>query len=126
MSWAWSAKKLGGGGLLLLRGLNFDAAERHAEELEELARLVIGFGGGDDRDVEAHRLLHVLEGDLGEDGEVGDTECVVALAVELRRDAAEIADGRKRHGEEAVKELPHRGTAEGHAATGRLVGLQLE
>src|ERR1700691_3860407 len=62
--------------------LGFGAAEGHAHEAQELAALVVGVGGGDDRDVEAHALLHVLDRDLGEDRKVGNSEIVVALAVE--------------------------------------------
>src|SRR5580704_1339844 len=69
--------------------LGFGAAEGHAHEAQELAALVVGVGGGEDR-------------------EVGNAEIVVALAVELGRDAAEVADRRERHGEQPVEELPHR------------------
>ena len=51
MSWAWSAKVNSGcGGFLLLHGLRIDAAEGHAEELQELATFLVGRGGGDDGD----------------------------------------------------------------------------
>src|SRR5580698_3093978 len=48
--------------------LGFGAAEGHPHEAQELAALLVGLGGGDDRDVEAHALLHVLDSDLREDG----------------------------------------------------------
>src|SRR4051812_47066718 len=96
MSSAWEKKdrrtKLRGGG----GGLGFDTAERHAEQLEQLATFFVVGGGGHDGDIEAHRFLHVLDGDLRENGEIGHTEVVVALAVELRRNAAEVADRRER------------------------------
>src|SRR5882724_7163059 len=38
------------GGVDLGRGGGLNATERHAEELEELARLVVGVGGRDDCD----------------------------------------------------------------------------
>src|ERR1039457_2627617 len=40
----------GGGGRL-----GFSAAERHPEQPEKLTALVVGLGGGHDRDVEPHR-----------------------------------------------------------------------
>src|SRR5580658_4106012 len=115
------AEGSGGGGRL-----GFDAAEGHSHEAQEVAALVVGLGGGDDRDVEAHALLHVLDRDLGEDREVGDAEVVVALAVELGRDAAEVADGRQRDREEPVEELPHRVAAQRDVAADDLVLLELE
>src|SRR5476651_735042 len=45
--------------------LGFGAAEGHAHEAQQVATLVVRVGGGDDGDVEAHALLHVLNRDLG-------------------------------------------------------------
>src|SRR5258708_4624197 len=118
-------KRLGGGGRLG-GGRRIGAAERHAQELEELAGLVVGLGGGDKGDVEAHRALVVLDDDLGEDGEVGDADGVVALAIELVGHAAKIADGGQRHGEQAHEEVPHVLAAAGDVAAGDLGALQLE
>ena len=96
--------------------LSLDAAERHAEQTEQFATFFVVVGRRDDGDIEAHRLLDVFHRDFRENREVGDAEVVVPLAVELRRDAAEIANGRKRHGEQPMKEFPHRVAAKRDAA----------
>src|SRR5208283_4161919 len=117
----------GGGGCGLgFGGLGFDAAEGHPEEAQQVAALVVRVGCRDDRDVEAHALLHVLDRDLREDREVGYPEVVVALAVELRRDSAEVADGRQRDGDHPVEELPHGVPAQRDVAAHDLALLQLE
>src|SRR5690606_2136305 len=64
--------------------------------------------------------------DFGEDGEIGDAQRVVALAVETNGDAAEVADGRKSHGEQAVEEVPHGLAAQGDVGTDNLSLAELE
>src|SRR5271165_4147570 len=117
MAASWS-----GGGC----GLGFSATERHSEEAEQVPSLVVGPGGGDERDVEPHALLHVVDSDLRKDGEVGDTQVVVALAVELRGPPSEVADGGQGDRKEPVEELPHRVAPQRDVAADDLVLLQLE
>src|SRR5471032_30083 len=50
--------------------LGFGAAEGHPHQAQEIAALFVVLGGRNDRDVEAHALLHVLDGDFREDREV--------------------------------------------------------
>src|SRR6187551_3408664 len=117
---------LGGGRLGSWSRDVLDAAERHTESLEQLAGLVVGLSRGHEGDVETHGALVVFNNDLGEDGEVGDANRVIALAIELVRHAAKIADGRERDREEAHEEVPHVLAAKRDVATGDLVGLQFE
>ena len=56
--------------------------ERHADELQQLARLFVGLRRGDDRDVHAARLVDLHVVDLGEQQLVAQAERVVAAAVE--------------------------------------------
>ena len=57
---------------------------------------------------------------------VSDADGIVALAVELGGHAAEVADGRQRHGDEAEEKLPHAGAAERDVAADDLALLELE
>ena len=50
--------------------------------LEQRAALVVGLGGGHDRDVHALDLVDLVEVDLGEDDLLLEAERVVAAAVE--------------------------------------------
>src|SRR5215207_4418544 len=95
-------------------------AERHAERLEERARLFVVSRGGDDGDVHPARLVHLVEIYLGEDELVAYAERVVAAPVErLRADAAEVAHARERDAHKAVEELVHALAAErDHRADG--------
>src|SRR3954463_4564469 len=81
--------------------------EREAELAQQGATLVIRLGGGDDRDVEAANAVDLVLVDLVEDALLGDTECVVAVAVELLvTETAEAAQARKRERQQTVEELP--------------------
>ena len=69
------------------------AAEGHAQQAQELTSLVVGIGRRVDADVQADVALGTFDNDFGEDRVIRHTEGVVTLAIELGRDAAEVADG---------------------------------
>src|SRR5689334_13880406 len=72
--------------------------ERHVHELQQLPALFIVVRGRDDGHVHAAHLADLLDVDLREDDLFGETDRVVAPAVERpRRQAAEIADAGSRH-----------------------------
>jgi hypothetical protein len=73
------------------------ASEWHAKQAEEVATFIIGLGGRYDGHIDTNVLLDVLDRDLRKDRVVGNPEVVIALAVELRRHTAKVADRRQRH-----------------------------
>src|SRR6185312_587421 len=88
--------------------------ERHAQQLQQLSRFLVGPRRRDYRDVHPARLVDLHVVDLGKQQLVFQAERVVAAAVEaLRRDAAEIADAGQRDGNQPVEELPHALAAQG-------------
>src|SRR5262249_8028886 len=96
--------------------------ERHAEELQQLARFLVGLRRRDDRDVHPARLVDLHVVDFRKDQLVLQAEREVAAAVEAaRRHAAEVADARQRDRHQPIEDLPsalgagrvHR--ADGHA-----------
>src|SRR5690606_37511762 len=101
--------------------------EREAEGTEQSPTLVVRLSGGHDRDVEAADAVDLVLVDLVEDRLLGDTEGVVAVAVELVGvETAEVADARQRERQEAVEELPRAVTAEGDVRADRHALAQLE
>src|SRR3990172_2940847 len=81
-------------------------AERHAEQPEERAALLVVPGARHHRDVQSLDLLDLVVVDLGEDDLLAHAQRVVALAVEgLGRDALEVADAWQRDAHEPVEEL---------------------
>src|SRR3954452_14445325 len=101
--------------------------DRKAEPAEQLATLVVGRGGGDQRDVHATRPVDPVDVDLAEHRLLGQPERVVAVPVELLGvQAAEVADAGQRERQEAVEELPHAVTAEGDLGADRHALAQLE
>ena len=60
-------------------------------------------------------LGHVVDVDLGEDDLLGDTDGVVAAAVEFTVDTLEVADTRQGDADETLHELVHAVTAQGNA-----------
>src|SRR5271166_2339892 len=91
-----------------LSGLLDAIAEGHAELAEEELGVLVGFGGGDDGDVEADLALDLVQLDLGKDGLIRDAEGVIAAAVKgARGDAAEVADAGQRHLDETLEKLVH-------------------
>src|SRR5216683_2249264 len=88
-------------------------AERHAEALEQSARLFIRLRGRDDRDLHATQAVDLVVVDLGEHQLLLQTEREVAAAVERAvRNALEVADARERDGDELLVEVPHALAAE--------------
>src|ERR1700758_2316005 len=88
--------------------LSYSLPEREIESGQQGARLVVGLGGGADRDVHATRFRDLVEVDLGENDVLLDAERIVAAAVEaLRVQAAEVTDARQRDVHQAVDELVH-------------------
>src|SRR5438309_2033144 len=59
--------------------------ERHPEQAEQLAGLVVLLRVGDERDVHPLRERHLVRVDLGEDQLLGQPHAVVAVAVERLR-----------------------------------------
>src|SRR5205807_3687052 len=89
-------------------GLGGRRSEREAEGGKQGVALGIGVGGGADGDVHAPDGVDLVVVDLGEDQLLGDTERVVAAAIERsRREAPEVADTRDGDADEAIEELPH-------------------
>src|SRR6476619_7169734 len=82
--------------------------EGEAELLEQRATLVIVGRRGDHGDVHAPHAVDLVLVDLVEHRLLGQTERVVATAVELLgREAPEVTDPRQGRGHETVEELPH-------------------
>ena len=101
--------------------------EREAELLEQRAALVVVGGGGDDRDVHAPRAVDPVLVDLVEHDLLGQTEGVVATAVELLgREAAEVTDTGQRQRQQPVQELPHPVAAQRDVRADRHALAQLE
>src|SRR6185312_12645993 len=111
-----------------LRGfVSVSLPEREIESGQQGARLVVGIGGGADRDVHATRFRDLVEIDLGENDVLLDAERVVASAVEaLRVQAAEVADAGQRDVHQAIDEIVHARLAQRDLAADRLVLAQLE
>ena len=115
---SWPYQSGGGFG-----GSGFGPTERHTQQTEQFTPFSVGFCRGDDGDVESHRCLVTLDGDLGEDGDIGDAQIVVAITVESRGYPPEISDGRKRDRNQAVEKLIHAVAPHGHlGADGHAVG----
>src|SRR5438094_6623133 len=94
---------------------------------EQRARLVVGFRGGGDADVEPPQNVDLVVFDLRKDDLFLDAEAVVAAAVECAaRDAAEVADTRDRDGDQTIEELVHALPAQGHHAPDRKPLADLE
>src|SRR6187549_2961451 len=89
--------------------------ERHAEELEELAPLLVGLRRSYDADLEPAQPVDLVVVDLGIDELLAQAEAEIAPAVEAAsRDASEVADAgqRERHG--ALEEVVHSLAAQRH------------
>ena len=70
--------------------------EREAQLAQQRAAFLIIGSGGHDGDVHTARAVHLVDVDLVEHGLLGETEGVVAVAVELLgAQAAEVADTRQ-------------------------------
>src|SRR4051794_7925526 len=96
----------------IVRG--FHAAEGHPEELEELSAFFVVVRGRYDRDVESHGLFDILNRDFRKNGEIGNAERIVTLAVQLWRYSTKVANRRQRHCEQTIEKFPHRVTAKSH------------
>src|SRR5690606_9252124 len=81
---------------------------------------------GDEGDVHALGTLDLVELDLREHALLRQTHGVVATAVETARETAEVADTGYGDGNQAVGELPHVGSPQGHGATDRIALPKLE
>src|SRR6266576_1927899 len=100
--------------------------EGEPERLEQRARLVVVFGRRYDRDVHAPDAYDLVVLNLGEDQLLGHAERVVARAVHLRRQPAEVADTGQRDRQQPVEELPHPVTAKRYLRADRLPLAELE
>src|SRR4051794_17614641 len=82
--------------------------ERDAEVTQQLASLVVVLGRGDDGDVHALGVLNFIGIDLREDDLLGQSQAVVAMAVEaVGVDAAKVTNSRQGHRDQAVEKLVH-------------------
>src|SRR5258706_1000591 len=87
--------------------------ERHAEALQQSARLFIRLRGRDDRDLHATQSIDLVVLDLREHQLLLEAEREVAAPVEAAlRDPLEVADPRERDGDELLVEVPHALAAE--------------
>src|SRR5690606_29594358 len=114
---------------LLFFGLSIGlrGRERETEQLQQLARFVVGLGSGGDDDVEPTHLLDLVGADLGEHDLFLETHRIVAVTVERARvEPTEVADTRHGDGHQTVEELVHALPAQGHLATDRHAFTQLE
>src|SRR5258708_31934081 len=101
--------------------------EREAEQLEQRATFLVRASGGDHGDVHPSRPVDAVLVDLVEHRLLGETERVVAVAVELAPvEAAEVADTRERDRQQPVQELPHAVVAQGDLGADRHALPQLE
>src|SRR5690348_12223849 len=101
--------------------------EGEAERLEERATLLVVRGRGHDRDVHTAQAVDLVLVDLVEHDLLGETEGVVATAIELARvQTTEVADARQRERQEAVQELPHAVAAKRGVGADRHALTQLE
>src|SRR6202020_3593755 len=90
------------------------------------AVLVVARRGGNG-DIHAAHLVYGVVLDLRKDDLLAHTHAVVAAAVEAaRRHAAEIADPRHRHGDQAIEELVHASPAQRDLAADRQAFAHLE
>src|SRR5690606_25926808 len=110
-----------------ISGLRVRRLEGEAERLEERTTFVVVLRRRDDGDVEASDAIDLVLVDLVEDRLLGDTERVVAAAVELRRgQAAEVTNARERERDEAIDELPGTVATEGDVRADRHALAELE
>src|SRR5829696_6707545 len=101
--------------------------EGEAELAEQLATLLVGGGGGDQRDVHTALPVDLVDVDLAEHRLLVEPERVVAVAVELLGvQAAEVTDAGQGERQQAVEELPHAVAAQGHLGADRHALAQLE
>src|SRR3954447_15650114 len=100
--------------------------EGEPERFEQCAGFLVVFGRRYDRDIHAPDPYDLVVLDLGEDQLLGHAERVVARAVHLRRQPAEVADARERDRQQPVEELPHPVTAERYLRADRLPLAELE
>src|SRR3954468_7995751 len=101
--------------------------ERETQVLEQRPALVVVGRRGHDRDVHAAAAVDAVLVDLVEHDLLGETEGVVAVAVELpRRQAAEVTDTGQRQRQQPVQELPHPVAAQRDVRADRHALAQLE
>src|SRR6187200_2827327 len=101
--------------------------EGHAEEFQKLPGLLVGLRRRHDADLQPAETVHLVVVDLGERELLEHPEAVVAPAIErLAGHAAEIADARQGERGQAVEEVPHPLTAEGHLGPDRVARPQAE
>src|SRR5690606_11538217 len=101
--------------------------ERHPEQFEQAARLLVGLRRRDDADVETARGVHLVVLDLGEHHLLTYAEAVVAATVEaVRRHASEVAYARKRDVDETLEQQPLPRATQRHTQSHRHAGADLE
>src|SRR3954452_22207374 len=100
--------------------------EREPEGVEQGIALVVGLGRGGEDDVQPAHLVDGVVVDLRADDLLPDAERVVAAAVELGRQTAEVADPRDRDCDQAIQELVHACATERDGDADRVALAQLE
>src|SRR5262245_1610324 len=104
-----------------------DPLEGEPERDQQRPSLVVVPRARHDRDVHAPDLQHLVVVDLREDQLLGQTQRVVAVAVEgARVQPTEVPDPGDRDGDEPIDELPHPVAPKGDLGADRLPPTQLE
>ena len=85
----------------------FCVFERKAEFAEQSVSLFVGLRAGHEGDLHTEELRDLVDVDLREDDLFGDTERIVALAVELLVDTLEVADTRQCYSDQTLEEFVH-------------------
>src|SRR6266849_4404280 len=95
-------------------------AERHAQQLEQLASFLVVARRGGQGDIHALDLVHPRVVNFREDELVAQAQGIVAATVEgVGRQTLEVAHARQHHVAEPVHELVHTVATQGHAAANR-------
>src|SRR5690606_11672091 len=92
----------------VLRTVDFQALERHAQQAQQLPAFLVRLRRRDDGNLHSPDLVDLVILDLREEDLLAQAECVVAAPIKrVRGDAAEVARAGQRHVHQAVKEGPH-------------------
>src|SRR5690606_19237033 len=83
-------------------------SEREFKSGEKRFGFVVGLRGGGDADIHTTQCIDLVVLDLGENDLLFHTDVVVATTIECTtRHAAEVANARQRHSDQAIEELIH-------------------
>src|SRR5690606_6824473 len=94
--------------------------ERKAKGFQQFATFVVGIGRSGDSNIQPAYLVDFVVLDLREDNLLTNTHAVVTATVEgFRIQATEVTNAGNRNVNQAIKEIPHTLTAQGHFTTNR-------